>query len=609
MAPSATKSCFVSQTLLLARLYFLFALLLLAFGNAGPAAQEPLAEKRGDPSVLRGTVVNSVTRAAVGRALVHSLDNRFATLTDDAGHFEFKIPRTDNQASGSTTSEPASLFVAPSSGGVLVDGAATQLIFQATTISFQLRARKPGYLTDTNAPELTTSEEGVQELTIALVPEALLTGRINLPSEATVDRANVQLYRRQVQDGRGRWVAAGSATTDSEGEFRFADLPAGEYKVFTGEILDHDQMTFDPRAQLYGFPPVYFPNASDFASAAVIHVAAGTTAAVNLAPVRREYYPVRIAVANGVPGAGHNVLVFPQGHDGPGYSLAYNEREQAIEGLLPNGTYTIEVASYGQGATSGQMNFSVRGAPFVGRSMSLAPDSSIRVVVKHESESSEGPGAGVETVTDQPQVKRNAARGRDAQVTLIPLEQFNETNNLGSQTRGAGDESMVFENVPPGRYQVSVQAGKGYAAALTSGGADLLRQPLIVSAGVAAAPIEITIRDDGAHVQGEIEHWSEEAQAHGLALNVPGHPPACVYFIPRSESSGQFRVAFVSDGKFELSQVPPGEYEVLAFDRQPLDLEYESGEAMQKYEGKWQEVHLGPAANESLKVPLTRADE
>ena len=606
MALTAIKNSFFSQTLLLSRPYALFALSLLVFGSFSSAAQEPLAEKKGDHGVLKGTVINSVTRAPVSRALVHSLDNRFATLTDDEGRFELKVPRAENQTSGSTSTEPTSIFVTAPSAGVLAGQAAAQLTVQA--IYFQLRARKPGYLTDTNVPELTASEEGAPELTIALVPEALLTGRVELPSEATVDRGRVQLYRRQVQEGRGGWVLASSAMTDSEGEFRFADLPAGEYKVFTDEILDHDQMTFDPRAQLYGFPPVYFPNASDFDSAGVIHLAAGTTSSANLAPVRREYYAVRIAVTNGAPGNGHNVLVFPQGHDGPGYSLAYNEHEQMIEGLLPNGAYTLEVASYGQGATSGQMNFSVRGAPFVGRSINLAPNGSIQVTVKHESESSAGPGVGVETLSDQTQAKRNPGRGRDVQVTLISLEQFNRAS-MGSRPKGAEGETMVFENVPPGRYRVSVQVARGYAGTVISGGTDLLRQVLVVSEGVAAPSIDITIRDDGAHVQGEIEHWSEEARVHGLALNVPGHPPACVYFVPRSEGSGQFRIAWVNDGKFELSQVPPGEYEVLAFDRQPLDLEYESGEVLQKYEGKWQGVYLGPGANESLTVSLTRADE
>ena len=177
MALSAIKSWLFPQTLLPSRPHFLFALSLIVFANAGSAAQEPLAGKTGDLSVVRGTVINSVTRVGVGRALVHSLDNRFATLTDEGGHFEFKIPRTENQTSGSTSSEPTSVFVSASSdGGAQASEAAALLMLQATIISFQLRARKPGYLTDTNAPDLTTSEDGVQELTIALVPEALLTG-------------------------------------------------------------------------------------------------------------------------------------------------------------------------------------------------------------------------------------------------------------------------------------------------------------------------------------------------------------------------------------------------------------------------------------------------
>ena len=612
MAHGMTRDPFLSQSPRLPGPLVLFVVLLFIFGSATSAAQEPLSEQKGEPGVLKGMVINSVTRAPVSRALVHSLDNRFATLTDDQGRFEFRIPRTENQTGGSASAEPAPVLVPAFSSAALANQVAAQLAFQVNAISFQLRARKPGYLTDTTVPEFVASgDEANETLTIALVPEALLTGRVNLPSEATTDRGQVQLYRREVQEGRGGWVQAGVAATDSEGEFRFADLAAGEYKVFTSEILDRDQMTVDPRAQLYGFPPVYYPNASDFDSAAVIQVAAGATSSANLTPVRREYYPVRIGVANATQGTGHNVLVFPQGHNGPGYSLAYNERERVIEGLLPNGAYTLELESFGQGATSGQMSFSVRGGPFVGRSIALLPNSTLSVVVKHEFESGDNPAAAVETLTDQPQVRRSADSGRDVQVNLIPLEEFRQQKNStpAHPGSGAGDPTLVFENVTPGRYRIRVQAAKGYAAAVTSGGTDLLRQPLVVSPGVANPPIDVTVRDDGAHVQGEIEHWAEEAKTRGSSFNAPGYPPACVYFVPKTGSGGQFRVAWVSDGKFELSEVPPGEYEVLAFDRQPLDLEYENSEAMQKYEGKWQGVHLGPGTKENLKVPLIRTGE
>src|SRR5258706_532202 len=46
---------------------------------------------------LRGTVVNSLTHEQIIRALVFSPDNRFATMTDDRGHFEFTFPRPDGE--------------------------------------------------------------------------------------------------------------------------------------------------------------------------------------------------------------------------------------------------------------------------------------------------------------------------------------------------------------------------------------------------------------------------------------------------------------------------------------------------------------------------------
>src|SRR5260370_191235 len=46
---------------------------------------------------LRGTVVNSATHEPISRALVFSPDNRFATMTDNRGHFEFTFPRGEGE--------------------------------------------------------------------------------------------------------------------------------------------------------------------------------------------------------------------------------------------------------------------------------------------------------------------------------------------------------------------------------------------------------------------------------------------------------------------------------------------------------------------------------
>src|SRR5439155_22009705 len=109
----------------------------------------------------------------------------------------------------------------------------------------------------------------LQDLTIYLEPEARVVGHVVLPGSDGSDRIRVELYRRQVRDGREHWDPAGTVMSRSDGEFRFAELSAGSYKLLTHELLDRDPLTFNPRGPLFCYPPVYYSAASDFATAAV----------------------------------------------------------------------------------------------------------------------------------------------------------------------------------------------------------------------------------------------------------------------------------------------------------------------------------------------------
>src|ERR1700688_1106316 len=50
------------------------------------------------PDSVHGTVINNKTHEPIARALVYSPDNRYATMTDDRGHFEFKFPPPEKSA-------------------------------------------------------------------------------------------------------------------------------------------------------------------------------------------------------------------------------------------------------------------------------------------------------------------------------------------------------------------------------------------------------------------------------------------------------------------------------------------------------------------------------
>jgi hypothetical protein len=544
---------------------------------------------------LRGTVVNGVTHEPIGRALVFSPDNRFATMTDDRGYFEFSFPRPE----GEKTTEFA--------GTLGFHSLETSLPQPASANRpTMLMARKMGFLSRNNGQEGVQVSTTQQELTISLVPEARIVGHVILPGSDDSEKIQVELYRRQVREGREHWDPAGRATSRSDGEFRFAELSAGSYKLLTHELLDRDPLTFDPRGQLFGYPAVYYPAAQDFATAAVIRLSPGETFQPRVSPAKKEYYPVKLAVQNAPASLQAGIQVWPQGHAGPGYSLGYNSGEELIEGLLPEGTYTVQVTTHGPNAMTGMLNFTVSGAALSGPAVKLLPNSSITVSVKEEFQHTDTLPQGTMTIRPVPE---NGRRSNYLQVTLVSAEEFGfaRAASLRPPT-GPEDESLVIENVQPGRYRVHVNTSIGFVSSITSDGTDLQRQPLVVGLGGSTPPIEITVRDDGAQVEGTIEGTSAEVRKVGF--NSMGQLLGNVYFVPMADSGGQFREAWVSpDGKFQLQQLPPGAYRVLAFDRQQPDLEYASDEVMGQYDSKTKVIRVVSGQKEHLRLPVITASE
>jgi hypothetical protein len=550
---------------------------------------------------IRGTVVNSLTHEPIAGALVYSPDSRFAMRCDEGGHFEFKIPRAIGEgttADGLGLAQPAA-----------TDGNQPRDTPPVES-PIQLMARKPGFLSVENSPYVTYLRLAEQEITIRLVPEALIVGHVHLPASDGMDKLQIELYRRQIVEGRETWNSAGLAPTRSNGEFRFAELASGTYKLFTHEQLDRDPLTFDPRGQLYGYAPLFYPSSNDFASASPIQVTAGTTVNVNLSPRRREYYPIKVAIRNLPQGAGGvQTEVWPQGRPGPGFTLGYDQGEQSIVGLLPNGYYTLQVNALGTTGSSGQINISVKGMGVEGAAVNLVPNSSIRVNLKSEF-SSPDTGSQIGGVEENGKaVTKSQLILRSMQVTLVSLDEFHLGNGIGMRPPdGPNDDWAMIDNVQPGHYWVQASSPVGYVASVTSGGSDLLHNPLVVPPGGTGSPIEVTLRDEGATVEGAIEYWGE--QTEGGNFNRAPRKPACVYLVPMAGVLRQPLITWTTpEGDFNLEQIPPGAYRAIAFDHQPGELEFRNEEGMKKYEAKSRVVQLEAGKKEQLNLQLNSAGE
>jgi hypothetical protein len=552
--------------------------LLLLLSTARQSLSQDSTANENHANTIRGTVINAVTQSPVSRALVYSGDNQFAALTDSDGHFEFTVHNAE-----------------PASAGAFVFGG-PQASYRRGPGQFWLMARKPGFLGQNGGPQATVSPG--DEITIPLIPEAILKGKISVESGEPAAGVFVQLFSREIVDGIYRWVHGLATQTNSQGEFRFAELPAGSYKVVTHEWMDNDPVAATPGAQVFGFPPVYYPGVSDYSAASTIELSAGQTLEADLAITRQPYFQVRIPVPEPALG-GMDIHV--QGQRGPGYALGYNEAEQRIEGLLPNGNYTVQAITYGMNSSSGTVNIRVAGGTVDGPALRLAPNSSIALQVKEEFNDTQWSGSmtwndGKRTIT---------LHGPRTYLQVQAISADDSTEPRGGSLRppaAPNDNSLQLENLSPGKYWLQLSTARGYIASAMMGSTDLLRQPFVVGSGP-SAPIEVTLRDDGAEIDGTVTSSGDQDS---------GSRPrqAFVYCLPLPESSGQYMQLGVSDdGKFSNPMMAPGDYRVLAFANQQPHLPYRDPEAMKAFDGKGTVVHLAAGQKTSVQVQVIPESE
>ena len=575
------------------------ALAIALFCNALPQVAAQNTTHTEATEHIRGVVINSVTHEPISHALVFSPDNSFAAMTDDRGRFEFTFTPAAPQQTGTA----------------VTDGFQLNRGFQNPTPNRprELMARKVGFVgpnfdqrMNDNAFSVVAPDQ--QDVIISLLPEARVVGHVSIPGSDGSDKIQVALYRRAMRDGREQWDSAGNATTRADGQFRLAELSPGDYKLLTLEQLDRDPLTTFSRGQSFGYPPLYYPNASDFASAAVIKLAPGETLQATMSPAKRAYYPVNLGLtspmANGVA-----VTVWPEGHPGPGYSLGYNSQEASIQGSMPDGTYTVQARAYGPTMMAGSTNFTVRGAPVAGPAVTLLQGTSVTVRVREElqhTQAGQPPGSGI-FINSPTAVPQNTRRPNYLQVSLVPDEQFSLASQVSLRPPvDENDESLVIENVLPGRYRVSVNTGLGYVFAITSGSADLLQKPLVVGAGGTIPALEITVRDDGAELEGTLD--SSKASAAPFPQGRFDGPQDIVYVVPTDGMDSRTKVSGLNpDGSFTISQIAPGTYHVFAIDHQPM--QSISEEWLKQHESKVRVVRLVAGQKEHMPLSLIKASE
>jgi hypothetical protein len=525
---------------------------------------------------LHGSVVDGTTGKPLARALVQSSDRRIAVMTDSEGNFAVDLSVPPRVAGASTAAGPRLLNL----GGN----------------QFVLTAQKPGYMPAQQLSLLPLDDTlSSTDVKLKLMPMATITGRVS--ASGTDDPFNVRVTLLLHQgDGEGRriWMQMNSQNTNSRGEFRFTNLRPGEYTLMTGEWRGDGPLPPRPNTITQQYPPVFYGDAQSLAGAVKLHLHYGDTAQAELHLHLATYYPVTVPIANRQQNSSVNVRLVDTESFG-GFGLGYNFRDGVVEGSLPNGHYNLLLNSFGQQQASALVSINVDGAPVRTAAITLVPAGTIpvRIHTQFSRQQTEQPNQAY----DGPLERLNGSRtGQAPPLVQLLLQSEDGIGYATTPVRHGSSDDLVLQNVTPGTYFVRAQVFRGYAASVTSGGVDLLQQPLIVSAAGTAEPIDVTLRDDSARLTGSVTSGSNSPLQPTFILLLP------------TDTTAQYVQGFAGpDGKFTIPSLVPGNYRVFAIRNMREQIPYRDPESMREYDGKGSTFTAAPGQQIQMDVPLLDA--
>ncbi len=533
----------------------------------------PAATAQSVPSgyTVRGTVVNAITGQPVARALV-SINQDMAMLTDGNGQFAI-----EGIASGTWS-------VSVSKPGFRGHGG-----FMTRRI-VQLPARPERPLEVQVGPD-------TPPLTVRLTPLATIVGRVTLSTADPADNIRLQILARGTENGHPHWNFAGQARTRSDGSFRIANLEPGSYMIATMASLDRPGQALNGSGPIWGYPALYYPGVTDPTAAGVLTLGAGQQAEADITVVRQQFFSVA-ALVHSSSDTPANFEILDGGGRRSGIPVNFDRREDIVRAAVPNGTWIMEAHAYGRNQEWGSTSFQVNGAPMT-LAINLQTVPHIPMVVRRE----------FQTLSDGSQF---ITPGAGMNLTLVPAS---ETDLHGAQSiemiavDGSNNSEWQLNVNEPGRYWIQAQAfPPAYVSSITSGGTDLGSTPLVILPGSTPPAIEVTLRNDGGTITGQIAGVSSNPGS----IPAPGQRPQLwIYAIPLFSTSAMLPEASLqSNNQFTISNLAPGSYRVVACDA-PQEIDFHSPEGLAVWAGKGQTVTVDPGgtANVDLDVVHMNPEE
>jgi len=486
---------------------------------------------------------------------------------------------------------------------------------------YTLTAQRRGYVTESfNQHEQYASSIAVGpdldsgHLLFRLTAESVISGTVTDEHGDGVRDAQVMLFQQMLAGGSRSTRHRTTATTDEDGFYRFAHLPAGRYFVGVSAVPWYALHYFalrnttnfsvaqgnvvatyggsggvmsspenpPPKDELQSpldvsFPLTFYPGVTEASGATPVAVGKGEKASIDvvLAAVPAVHFRVNSEQQPGAPGQpqGFSILLEQKLFDGtavsvPTQSMQVEPGVMEVVGVAP-GHYNMKTSSW----STGQPQVSQERDVDLSRSGELDASRNIAPVPL------------TATVIFEPPSARDQLWVLVRDKTSLKILQQN-VNDKG--------EAEFKQGVLPGIYEVSVQSTKQiFIKDLSANGAKVAGRTLEIKG---TGPVKLTMTA----VQGE-------GKISGMALrDGKGVAGAMVVLVPADPANN--RVLFRrdqsdSDGTFMLMGVVPGRYTLLAIEN-GWELEWANPEVLKKFMAQGEAVVVGPRGQYSVKVKV-----
>jgi hypothetical protein len=403
-----------------------------------------------------------------------------------------------------------------------------------------------------------------------------------------VREARVMLFQSSMADGRRETREHSITTTDDEGHFHWAHLPAGKYFLVvaaTPWYASHPQAMIasgegaatvadPPRSPLdVAYPLTFYPGVTDASSAAPILLGKGEKISADVS-------------LHAVPAAHLRVTV--ENSDQPQTTFA------SLEMNLFDGT-RIQVPAQSTQIAPGVVEISGIAPGHYSARIQVWSNTKVQVLQEREV-NADGDGAIEKPPAALAQVGavlRFEPPGSAPAQVAFRLSDKNSTQMFTEPMSGKGEVEFK-QGVPPGSYEVSVPGGQNvFIQSMRATGARLNGRTLEIKGDT---PVKLTVVL--AQGMGEIT---------GVALR--GDKPvsgAMIVLVPADPANNQVlfrRDQSDSDGSFRLAEVVPGRYTLLAID-DGWELEWANPAVLRKFMAQGEPVVVETKGKYSVKLKV-----